>query len=382
MSRLALSFWLNRAIIRLIMAFRSPPIDLHKHTSLIYGEGVFSKEARAKFPMRAKTADGILRYATYPIAGVIDSGSKEDEAGDIALFSSLGDAKEKTGADVLILGSAPEGGEFPKEWEDDIESALSAGLHVVSGLHYPLKSNPRLRKAAKSGNGTIWDVRLDHDTSDIPLGSSKAYHMEKPIILTVGTDAAIGKMTVAYELIRAAKETGTKACLIPTGQTAVMIEGWGVAIDALPADFMAGAVEKMILEKSEDPPAGEAGYDMLIVEGQGSLYHPAYSNTAISLLHGAVPTHMVLVHRPARKQSIGSNLVKLPEIKDAIEHYEKSVLPDYRGAKVVGIALNTQGMTEDEYLAKKESIEKETGLPVGDVLREPNFSTQLLNAIK
>lgn len=357
------------------MALFSPPIDLNKHTSLIYGEGVFSKEARTRLPMRAKTADGILRYATYPIAGVIDSGVSKDEKREVEVFPTLADAKEKTKADVLILGSAPEGGGLPKEWRKDILNAISLGMNIVSGVHYALKYDEELQKKAKENNVVIWDVRNDYDASNIPLGSSLAYHIDKPIVLTVGTDAAIGKMTVAYELVRAAKEAGTRACFIPTGQTAVMIEGWGISIDALPADFMAGAVEQMILEKSK-------GCDMLVVEGQGSLYHPAYSNTAISLLHGSVPTHMILVHRPSRKQSIGSKLVKLPKIKDAIEHYEKSVLPQYREAKVIGVALNTKGMREEEYVIEKERIEKETGLPVGDVLREDDFSTKLFNEIK
>ena len=357
------------------MVLFSSPIDLHKHTSLIYGEGVFSSEARVKFPMRAKTADGILRYATYPIAGVIDSTVVGPDPTHAEIFSSLKEAKEKTGADVLILGSAPEGGELPKAWRSDILNALSLGMNIVSGMHYALKDDEEMQRSAKEHNVTIWDVRSDNNTKDIPLGSSRAYHVKKPIILTVGTDAAIGKMTVAYELVRAAKAKGTNACIIPTGQTAVMVEGWGVAIDALPADFMAGAVEQMILEKSEE-------YDMLVVEGQGSLYHPAYANTAIALLHGAVPTHMVLVHRPLRKQSIGSKLIKLPGLTDAIEHYEKSVLPSYRDAKVVGIALNTAGMNEEVYLIEKEHAEKETGLPVGDVLREESFSTTLFNEIK
>ena len=362
-------------------------IDLQKHASLIYGEGVFGRKSREKFPMRAKTADGILRYASYPLAGLIDSAAEEKRAGevlerylkenhsfDLPIFASVKEARAKTGADVLILGVAPEGGELQEVWVNDIKEALALGMHVVSGLHYALKNNAEFKKIADANHVEIWDVRADVDCSQIPLCSSQAYHVKKPIVLTVGTDAAIGKMTVAYELLGAAQKRGVKAGLIPTGQTAVMIEGWGITIDALPADFMAGAVEKMVLEKA-------SACDALFVEGQGSLFHPAFSNTAISLLHGAVPTHLVLVHRPSRKHSIGSNLVPLPSVKEAIRVYEEMQLPAYRGARVIGVALNTDGLTNEEKESAKLRITEETGLLAGDVILDREFSETIIDKI-
>lgn len=362
----------------------SPKIDLQKHISLIYSEGVFGQSSRVKLPMRAKTADGILRYASYPIAGLIDGTASEKTAGevlgqylkgsrsfDLPVFTSLEEARAKTEADpsrlgrsevdVLILGSAPEGGTIPAEWREDILQAITSGMHVVSGMHFALKNDAEMANAAKNHEVILWDVRTDVEIVSIPLCTSLAYHIKKPIVLTVGMDAAIGKMTAAYELAGAARKRGVNAGIIPTGQTAIMIEGWGIAVDALPADFMAGAVEKMLLEK-------EGAYDAFFVEGQGSLFHPAFSNTAISLIHGAVPTHMVLVHRPVRKHSIGSKLVPLPPLKDAIEQYEKAVLPPYRKAKVVGVALNTAGMSTQEKKDASIAIRKETGLPAGDLL--------------
>lgn len=365
----------------------SPKIDLQKHISLIYGEGVFGQASRAKLPMRAKTADGILRYASYPIVGLIDGIANEKTAGevlgqylkgsrsfDLPIFTNLKEARAKTRADVLILGSAPEGGELPEAWLADIKEALALGMHIISGLHYALKSNAELKKIAEANHAVIWDVRTDVDCSQIPLGSSQAYHIKKPIVLTVGTDAAIGKMTAAYELLKTARKRGVNAGFIPTGQTAVMIEGWGITVDALPADFMAGAVEKMVLEK-----AGE--YDALFVEGQGSLFHPAFSNTAISLLHGAVPTHLVLVHRPSRKHSIGSKLVPLPSVKEAIRIYEEIQLPSYRNAKVIGVALNTSGLTDTEKEDIQLQMTRETGLPAGDMVLDQVFSEVLVSKI-
>lgn len=352
------------------------PIDLHKHSSLIYAEGVFGFETRKKFPMRAKTADGVLRYASYNISGVVDSTSRESIAGEVLksylkgvknfdtpIFSSIKSGKEKTGADVLILGSAPEGGEFPNEWRGDIEWAIKNKMHIVSGLHFFLSDDAGFGKLAQENKVMIWDARKTSNVRQIPVGSAKAFHIKKPIVLIVGMDAAIGKMTVGYELAKAAKNMGLRSSVIATGQTAIMIEGWGCAIDALPGDFMAGAIEKMLFEK-------ERASDIFFIEGQGSLFHPGYSTCAISLIHGAVPTHMILAHRPQRKHSTGSRLFKLPSIKQAIHQYEEAVLPKYRNCKVIAVALNSEGMDDIEYEKCKNKVSKECSLPVFDVMRD------------
>lgn len=372
------------------------PIDLTKHTSLIYAEGVFGLGARKKLPMRAKTADGILRYADYKIVGVVDSsvalrrgGGGEVVAGDIIptylndttrsstpIFYNLKDAKPKTNANVLILGVAPEGGELPDEYRGGIAWAIKNKMHIVSGMHYALGGDKMFAKLARRNGIVLWDTRKmsEGELRNIPICSARAYHVKKPIVLTVGTDAAIGKMTVSYEMHQAAKKLGVKSCVIPTGQTAIMIEGWGVAIDALPADFMAGAVEEMVCQKAKD-------HDILFVEGQGSLFHPAFANTTISLIHGAVPTHMVLVHRPQRKHSIGSKLVRLPELLRAIEQYEGAVLPSYRNTRVVGIALNSEGISSDDLLKYQKEIARKFGLPVFDAIRDSEAVTKLVKKI-
>ncbi|MFY9457306.1 MAG: DUF1611 domain-containing protein, partial [Candidatus Spechtbacterales bacterium] len=258
----------------------------------------------------------------------------------------------------------PEGGELPEEYRGDIAWAIKNKMHIVSGMHYALNNDARFAKLAKKHKVILWDTRRvsESESQNIPVCSARAYHIKKPIVLTVGTDAAIGKMTVSYEMHRAAEKLGVKSCVIPTGQTAIMIEGWGAAIDALPADFMAGAVEQMVLEKAK-------AHDILFVEGQGSLFHPAYANTCISLIHGAVPTHMVLVHRPQRKHSIGSKLVKLPTIKDAIRQYENAVLPSYRNAKVVGVAVSGGVLQE------------RCDLPVFDAIKDHDAVARLVRSI-
>jgi len=363
------------------------PIDLKKYSCLIYAEGVFGLGARKRWPMRAKTADGILRYAKYKVAGIIDSASRERQAGDVLpiylgnttnfstpIFKNIKEARKITRADVLLIGAAPEGGELPEEYNDDIAWAIKNKMHIVSGMHYALADDPRFSNLAKKHKVVIWDTRKEIDYSNIPLGSAQAYHIKKPIVLTVGMDAAIGKMTAGYEMARVAKGLGVKSCVIPTGQTTMMIEGWGAAIDALPADFMSGAIEQMVLERA-------GANDILFVEGQGSLFHPAYANTCISLIHGAVPTHMVLVHRPQRKHSIGSKLVKLPDIKTAIKQYESEVLPSYRKSRVIGVALNTDGLSNQKIDQCKKEIKAQCRLPVFDAVRDRTVVKQLVQSI-
>lgn len=370
------------------------PIDLAQHTSLIYAEGVFGLVARKKHPMRAKTADGILRYAKYKIVGVVDSRSREKTAGEVLpsylsgisprlrrgempIFKNLQEAKKTTNAEALIIGSASEGGYLPEEYRGDIIWAIKNRMHIVSGTHYAISEDPEFLKLSKKYKTILWDARRlsnIEDINKIPVGSLLAYHIKKPIVLTIGTDAAIGKMTVGYEMHKAAQALGARSLVIPTGQTTIMIEGWGVAIDALPADFMAGAVEKMVCQKAKD-------HDILFVEGQGSLFHPAYANTCVSLMHGAVPSHMVLVHRPQRKHSIGSKLVKLPDIKEAISHYENSVLPSYRNTKVIGVALNTDGLSASDVATRKKEISKQCGLPVFDALKNETEVKKLVRSV-
>ena len=353
-------------------------IDLsNKNRSiLIYVEGAFNLKARKKMPARAKTADGILRYAQYKTAGVIDSQCQKSEVKEILkinkkipVFKTIQQAQEKAKANTLIIGIAPEGGQLPKQFLNDLIWALENGLDIVSGMHTPLCSFPQLKKSAKKHLRKIWETRIP--PKNLPLASCQAYQIKKPIVLTVGTDAAIGKLTTTYELVQMAKKKGFKSCLIPTGQTAIMIEGWGITIDKCEGDFMAGAVEKMILEKEKNNP------DIYFVEGQGSLFHPAYSTTALALIHGACPTHLVLVHRPQRKRITGCQLLPVPKIQKAIQSYEKAVLPDFRKTKVVAVSLNTQGLNEDQAKKIIEKIKRETGLPTTDLIRWPEDWTNL-----
>ena len=355
-------------------------IDLKDKKILIYTGNSFGLEARKIMPSRPKTADGILRYAKYDIVGVVDnsceetyvSGILKDVKKNIPIFKTIKEGKEKTSANVLIIGIAPKGGKMPKNFIDDLIWALENDFDLVSGMHVPLSLYPKILKTAKQNSRKIWETRLS--PTELPIASCQAYKIKKPIVLTIGTDAAIGKLTTTYELIKMARKK-YNICVIPTGQTTIMIEGWGIAVDKCEGDFMAGAVEKMILEKEKkDNP------DIYFIEGQGSLSHPAFSTTAIALIHGACPTHLVLVHRPLRKRITGCPLLPVPDIKTVIELAEKTVIPSFLNTKVVAIALNTSGMTDQEAKDTIVDIKKKTGLPTTDQIRYPEDWTNLFIA--
>jgi len=334
---------------------------------LIYAEGSFGKNSRKKYAVRAKTADGLLRFSNYQILGVIDSTAKENIVSEVLTDVSLetlilkeaGKSCFETNPEYIFVGVAPEGEDLPEKWKTDFIFFLERGIPIVSGIHFDLAKDKDIKKIIDKNPKLLINTR--YSPTGLQVGSALAFNIKKPIVLTVGSDAAIGKMTATYKLHFEALKQGLNSAFIPTGQTTIMIEGWGYSVDAIIGDFMAGSVEEMVLSKKES--------DIIFVEGQGSIFHPGFSNTTISLIHGAVPTHMILVHRPQRINSIGSDLVKLPPLKEVIKMYESLSLPQQRSCKVVGIALNTKGMSEDLARAEIEKVEKETELPTNDVIR-------------
>jgi len=354
------------------------PINLFdkKRSILIYSQGAFSLNARKKMPFRAKTADGILRYAQYNIVGVIDSECEQKNVSQVLnikkfvpIFKNIQKAKKKTKANTLIIGIAPEGGKLPFNFLKDLSWALENEIDLINGMHTPVYSFHELKEKMEKYKRKVWETRVP--PKNLPIASCRVYQeIKKPIILTVGSDSAIGKLTATYQLLQLAKKEGLKTQMIPTGQTAIMIEGWGITIDKCEGDFMSGAVEKMILEKEK-----ENNPDIYFVEGQGSLFHPAYSTTSLALIHGACPTHLILVYRPLRKRIAGCRLIPVPEINEIITQYEKAVLPPFRNAKVKAIALNTEGTEEKEAKKIIEKIEEKTGLPTADLIRWPSFSS-------
>lgn len=343
---------------------------------LVYADKAFSRKMRLKFSLRAKTADGYLRYAKSEIVGVIDSTATENYVSDvigirndIPIFPTIASFLEKTNIkpDALLIGVAPAGGDIEKIMFQDICYAIEQGMHIISGMHFELGKNEHLQQLAKIYQKELWDVRIPPQT--LPVASAKAYFIKKPIILTCAADAAIGKMTVALELEKELLKRNILGEMIATGQTGIMIKGRGISIDRVIGDFMPGAVEQLLVDCENDRPENR----YLILEGQGGLFHPGYAPVTLALLHGGLPSHLILVVRPLRKHSIGSKLIKIPSIREIQEKYFASSL-GIRIPKFIGIAANTAGMSEKAAQSFIAETKNETGLPVEDVIRSPDQS--------
>lgn len=324
----------------------------------IYAEGEFGKG-------QSKTAEGVIRYGRNPIAAVVDS----TEAGKTVrqaigidssapVVSSIEEALNFN-PDALLLGIATTHGKLPPHWRADIIKSIQAGMDVVNGLHDFLCEDAEIADAARRHHRTLYDVRKAPEK--LPVGTGLALAVKPYIVLTVGTDASVGKMTTSLELEKEAIRRGKRAAFVATGQTGIMICGKGIAIDRVIGDFMAGATEGMVLEAATDDP------DYIFVEGQGSLAHPGFSGVTLSLMHGACAKAMVLVHK-ATKTKIGKLPFPIPTLTRMIEASE-NMASFVRPCPVVAVAVNTAGLDDDAARQAVENAHKETGLPSADPVR-------------
>jgi uncharacterized NAD-dependent epimerase/dehydratase family protein len=321
-----------------------------------------------------KTAMGVIRFGQDKVVAVIDS----TQAGrnvrewlgdsgrfDIPIVASLNDALGFVPrANALLIGIAPTGGRLPDDWRAVILSAIRSGLDIHSGLHTFLGDDPEFADAARSAGARIVDYRRPPERMETAVG--RLHAPGKRVILTVGTDCAIGKMSVALELRRAAVAQGRSAAFVATGQTGMMIEGSGVAVDRVISDFVQGTCESMIEE-------AEARGDWILVEGQGSLDHPAYSCVTLGLIHGTTPQAMILVHMPGIEEHDFDHrperrfpIAKLPGFIRAHETVASLVAP----SRVVAVALNTSRIADPGDARRViAATAAETGLPCDDPVR-------------
>lgn len=316
----------------------------------IFAEGRFQDN-------NAKTAHGLLRYGKDEVVAVVDStlvgksvlDVMPDLRRDGPIVGTVGEALEYEPTSLLV-GLAPPGGKLPQEWMDSLREAADAGLEIVSGLHQ--------RLAPEFPEGKVWDVRQPPE--DIPLFSGEGLEVEPKVALTVGTSAAIGKKTATLELQRAAEEARVSAEFVATGQTGIIIAGWGISVDAVVSDFVAGAAEQLVLQAAKSSP------DLILVEGQGSLGHPAYSGVTLSLLHGSCPDCLVLCADASEEKIMG--LTPRPEPARAIRLYEE-VAALVKPAPVVAVSVNTKGLDDTEAEEFISKVSDETGLPATDPFR-------------
>ena len=318
-----------------------------------------------------KTAVGVIRYGPDDVVAVIDSAQAGGNVSsilpgrDIPIVGSLEEALAlQPWPDTLLIGIAPTGGRLPESWRRTILDAITAGLDVHSGLHTFLGDDTEFSAAARKAGTSIVDYRRPPARMETSVG--RRHGPGKRVILTVGTDCAIGKMSVALELRAAARAAGRSAAFVPTGQTGMMIDGWGAAVDRLISDFAQGTVEWLVEE-------GERRGDWVIVEGQGSLDHPAYSSVTLALIHGATPQAMVLVHKAGQTEHDFDHLPEasfpIASLRPFIDLHER-IAGLVAPSKVVAIALNTSGIASpDDARAEIARVAAETGLPVDDPVR-------------
>ena len=315
-------------------------------------------EGHSADPHYGKTMYGVIRYGAEPVVAVLDSTRAGETVEGIPVVASVdeGLAYEPTTA---LVGVAVAGGRLPPPWRDILRASIEAGLDVEAGMHEFLADDPELSELARRHGVELRDLRRPPADLSVPTGANLTHGAS--VVLTVGSDCAIGKKTVAIELDREARRRGVRSVFVPTGQTGIMIAGWGIAVDAVVADFLAGAAERLVVE-------GARRGDLLWIEGQGSLVHPQFSGVTLGLYHGSAPHALVLCHKAGATEIEGCRGHAIPSLAELVELHERLALPA-RPATVAAVALNTGGMSDDDAREAIADAERDTGLVADDPVR-------------
>jgi D-glutamate N-acetyltransferase len=316
-------------------------------------------EGRSGDPHYGKTARGILRYAPDPTVAILDSTHAGETHEGVPIVATVNDAL-CFGPTTAVVGVATQGGRFPPAWRELLKSCIAKGLDVESGLHEFISEDAELSELARRHGVELRDLRKPPTDLSVPTGEN--LEIPAQIVLTVGSDCAIGKKTVALELDLEARSRGLSSVFVPTGQTGIAIAGWGIAVDAVVSDFLAGAAERLVVE------GHRRGGELLFVEGQGSLSHPAYAGVTLGLLHGSAPHALVLCHKAGATEIEGYPGHPLPSLPELIELHERIGLP-LRQPRVSCVALNTAELPEDAARAAIGAVAEETGLTADDPVR-------------
>jgi uncharacterized NAD-dependent epimerase/dehydratase family protein len=335
-------------------------------TAVIYCEGQFGEQD-------GKTANGLIRHSEkYDVLSVIDSRRAGQDAGQhldgkangIPVLASLAEALAHAGRvpDYLICGLAPADGLLSPAQRVVLLDGIARGMHVINGLHDFLNDDAEFVAAALLADVTITDVRRPKDKKDLKLFSGRIFDVTCPRIAVLGTDGAIGKRTTATLLVKALNDRGVKAVLVGTGQTTIMQGGkYGVALDALVPQFCSGEVENQVVAafEGEDP-------DVIVVEGQGALSHPAYLTSA-HILRGSRPAGVIVQHAPERRVLGDFPMIAMPTVAR-----EVALIEGFADTRVIGITVNHEGMADDAAIgAAIDAIELDLGLPATDPLTRP-----------
>lgn len=314
-------------------------------------------------PHAGKTAANVIRYRGSEVVALLDSSQKGKTSGEllgVGTIPIVGTLDEAPTADTLLLGIAPPGGKIPPPWRKVIADAISRRkMDVVSGLHDFLCDDPEFSSAARSAGVQLLDIRKNAEKS---IARREGLRPDCLRVHTVGHDCSIGKMVVSVEVANGLKAHGHKAKFIATGQTGIMIEGDGLPIDCIVADFVSGAAEKMILQHQQQ-------HDILLIEGQGSLVHPSYSGVTLSLLHGSAPQALILCYEVGRERVTGVESVKIPPLAEIKKMYELMANIHQR-CRVIGIGINSRRLNAAEAARERDRVKSEFDLPACDVLRD------------
>ena len=320
----------------------------------------------------AKTAVSVLRYRPVQVVALLDSthaGRTTQQlfgvGGGTPIVASLDEAPE---ANTLMLGIAPSGGRIPESWRQVVLAAIHRGMDIVSGLHEFLCDDPEFSQAAAARGVQLLDVRKNTERD---VSTCLGFREDCLRIHTVGHDCSVGKMLVAMELSQAMQRQGVNSKFIATGQTGILVEGDGCPIDRVIADFVSGAVEKLVLANQH--------HDVLFIEGQGSLAHPRYSGVTLGLLHGCLPHGMIMCYEVGRKSVHSMEHIALKSLAELCDVYETMANLMFP-SQVIGVAINSRNVSSDEAEREKERVRSELGLPVCDVIR--HGPEELVQAIR
>ncbi len=342
-------------------------------TAIVYCEANFGA-------IDGKTANGLVRHSEkYEILSIIDSEKAGQDAGmvldgvpnAIPVCRDLADALSRadTLPDFFIFGIAPSSGMLSTAERSLLLDAIALGMNIVNGLHEFLNDDPEFAAASSANNVTILDVRRPRPSKDLRVFSGRIAEVTCPRIAVLGTDCAIGKRTTATILTRALRDRGLNVVMIGTGQTG-LIQGarYGVALDAVPSQFCAGELEAIIFDafEAEQP-------DVIIIEGQGALSHPAYSTTSF-ILRGSCPDGVILQHAPGRTYRCDFDQMAMP-----LPAAEINLIQTFSDTRVIGLTLNHENMTDTEISTAVDAYELELGIPATDALtRSPDRLVEIV----
>ena len=344
-----------------------------KRRILALAEGRFS-------PLKSKTANAALIYMPGEVVAIIDSTKVGKVAHDVLGYGDnvpvINSVEEgvKYQPTHLLIGIAPTGGRLPEVWREWIKTAIKNNMHILSGLHTILSHDEEFVQLAKQNNVTITDWRnIPHEYEVVSKGNYRT--RKAKTILTVGADCNIGKMTTMLQVYNEFLKRGLKSDFIGTGQTGIMISGKGIAVDAVISDYIAGSIEKCIDASNDE------GYNYIFVEGQGALTHQGYSGVTFGLMHGTMPDAMIMCVQPTRTHDDYG--LPIPDINKLIKLHE-SVIEFFHPTKVVGIGINSIGLTDEQSNTEAKKLEDKTGLPAIDTFRfgGSKLTDALINYLK